>query len=90
MAEATCIVLRLRRTIVEDVYIGVPVTDAIMKPDPEPDGTYRIDFEAFIREGIRLAADPSAEWRHETEPHIEIHPTQCPVPEGRTVLDVHG
>jgi hypothetical protein len=86
----TCIVLRLRRVIVEDAYVGVPVSEAIMKREPEPDGTYRLDFDAFVREGIRLSADPRVDWRREDgEPPIEIHPTQGPVPDGRTVFDVH-
>jgi hypothetical protein len=86
----TCIVMRLRRVIVEDAYVGVPVTEAIMKPEPEPDGTYRIDFEAFTREAIRLGADAEVDWQREaTETTTAIHPMQGPVPEGRVVFDVH-
>ena len=84
--------MRLRRVIVEDAYVGVPVTEAIMKsePEPEPDGTYRIDFEAFTREAIRLAADATVDWRREdAEMRTDIHPTQGPVPDGRVVHDVH-
>jgi hypothetical protein len=88
-AGETCIVLRLRRVIVEDAYVGVPVSDAIMKREPEPDGTYRIDFEAFVREGVRLSADPRVDWRREDDVRTEIHPTQGPVPDGRVVFDVH-
>ncbi len=81
--------MRLRRVIVEDAYVGVPVTEAIMKPEPEPDGTYRIDFEAFQREAIRLSADANVDWRREDETRTDIHPMQGPVPEGRVVHDVH-
>ena len=87
----TCVVMRLRRVIVEDAYVGVPVTEAIMKPEPEPDGTYRIDFDAFKREAIRLSADANVDWRRETdvETRTDIHPMQGPVPDGRVVFDVH-
>jgi hypothetical protein len=84
----TCIVLRLRRVVVEDAYVAVPVTDAIMKAAPEPDGNYRIDFPAFVREAVRLSGEPGVDWRDE-ERNIEPHPTQQPVPEGRVVYDVH-
>ena len=90
MADETCIVLRLRRVIVEDAYIGVPVTDAIVKAEPEPDGSHRLDFDAFVREAIRLSADRRVDWRREDgEGRVEVHPTQGPVPDGRTVHDVH-
>jgi hypothetical protein len=83
-------VLRLRRVIVEDAYVGVPVSEAIMKREPEPDGTYRLDFDAFVREGVRLSADPRVDWRgEEVDARVEIHPTQGPVPDGRVVFDVH-
>jgi len=85
----TCIVMRLRRVIVEDAYVGVPLTEAIMKAEPEPDGSYRIDFEAFKREAIRLSADATVDWRREDDGQTDIHPTQGPVPEGRVVFDVH-
>ena len=85
----TCIVMRLRRVIVEDAYVGVPVTEAIMKAEPEPDGTYRIDFDAFKREAIRLSAHAKVDWRREDATTTDIHPTQGPVPEGRVVYDVH-
>jgi hypothetical protein len=59
------------------------------KREPEPDGTYRIDFEAFVREGVRLSADPRVDWKREGDARTEVHPTQGPVPDGRVVFDVH-
>ena len=87
-SEHTCIVLRLQRTIVEDAYVAVPMTSAIMKPEPEPDGTYRIDFDAFVREAIRLSEDETVDWAREQRT-VAPHPTQQPVPTGRRVFDVH-
>jgi hypothetical protein len=84
----TCAVIRLRRTTHEDAYVAVPLTDAVMRTEPEPDGTYRIDFEAFVREAVRLSATPGVDWRAEEE-SVAMHPLQGPVPEGRTVFDVH-
>lgn len=84
----TCIVLRLQRTIVQDAYIAVPVSDAIMKKEPEPDGSHRIDFEAFVREGIRLSQNDAVDWAVE-ESASAPHPVQQPVPADRRVFDVH-
>ena len=86
--EHTCIVFHLRRTIVEDAYVAVPITPAIMKKDPEPDGSFRIDFDAFVREAIRLAENYTVDWAPE-ELTVTPHPVQQPVPAGRRVFDVH-
>jgi hypothetical protein len=86
--EHTCIVLRLRRTIVEDAYVAVPVTDAIMNEQPEPDGSYRINFDAFVREAVRLSSSESVDWAIEEQTAV-AHPTQQPIPDGRRVFDVH-
>ena len=69
--------------------MNVPVSGAIMKREPEPDGTYRIDPDAFMREGIQLAANARVEWRREGASTIEPHPTQQPLPEGRVAFDIH-
>lgn len=88
MSEHTCISYRLRRTTHEDAYVAVPVTDAIMKKDPEADGSFRIDFDAFRREAIRLSEDPSVDWQVEGR-SLEPHPTQRAAPEGRVLFDIH-
>jgi hypothetical protein len=87
-AEHSCIVLRLRRTVVEDTYVAVPVTDAVMKKEPEPDGSFRIDFDAFVREAARLAEHDTVDWAVEQR-SVTAHPTQQPVPTDRRVFDVH-
>jgi hypothetical protein len=88
MAEQSTasILLRVRRVIVEDAYVKVAVTDTIMKQQLEPDGTRRIDVDAFVREGINLAWDPCVEWRRDAEPAVEPHPIQGPMPEDRVAF----
>lgn len=78
------IALRLRRIIYEDAYVAVPVTDAIMKQNP--DGTMEFDPDALTAEGIRIGQDARAEWQVEsivTEPH----PIQRAAPEERKTFD---
>lgn len=87
--EHTCIVFRVRRTIVEDAYVAVPMTAAIMKKEPEPDGSFRIDFDAFVREALRLSQNENVDWAVD-EQAVDGHPVQQPVPAGRRVLDVHS
>ena len=87
-ATPTCILLHVRRVSVEDAYVNVLVSGAIMKRQPEPDGTSRIDPDAFMREGIRFAADARVEWRREGEPTVEPHPLQRPLPDGRVAFGI--
>jgi len=87
-SEHTCIVLRLRRTTVEDAYVAVPITPTIMKKEAEPDGSFRVDFDAFVREALRLSQGESVDWGVE-EQTATPHPLQQPVPAGRRVLDIH-
>jgi hypothetical protein len=85
----TCIVLRLRRTVTEDAYVAVPISDAIMKDEPEADGTRRLDFDRFVAEAIRLSANEAVEWRAERPASVETNPIQQPVPPDRSVFDIH-
>ena len=80
------IALRLRRVTVEDAYVAVPVTQAIMKSEAESDGTFGIEWEALVAEAMRLGAREEAEWRVE-EITSSTHPTQKPCPDDRQVLD---
>jgi hypothetical protein len=88
MSGPTCVLLHLQRVIREDAFVNVAVTGATMKAEPEPDGTYRMDFGALVREAIRLSANAAVEWKTEGTV-IDVHPTQCPLPDGRRVFDVH-
>ena len=78
------IALRVRRVTYEDAYVAVPVTDKIMKK--KEDGTHDIDFEAFVKEAVRISKDKRVEWKVESST-TEAHPIQQPLPEGRKSLD---
>ncbi len=81
--DKTSIVLRVRRTIVQDAHISVPLSDFLLRAEPEPDGSRRLDFDAFVAEGLRLSNDPGVEWQEEHSETI-AHPMQGPVPANRT------
>ena len=78
----TSVVLRVRRTVVQDAYIAVPVSGS-MKAEPESDGSYRIDFDALVTVGVQLSHEPGVEWRDEQR-ETTMHPLQGPVPTERT------
>lgn len=78
------IALRLRRVTYEDAYIAVPVTDAVVRP--QPDGTFRIDPDALWAEGLRIGKDSRVEWQVESST-TEVHPIQNAAPENRKKLD---
>jgi len=80
------IALRFRRVTYEDAYVAVPVTGAVMKTQPEPDGSFRIDWDALTAAGLSLCTNPQVEWVQE-ESQIAIHPTQGPKPDNRKMLD---
>lgn len=76
---------RVRRVTIEDAFVAVPVTEAVLKE--QPDGSFRLDGEAVFRQATRIAADPRVPWQAES---IELvpHPTQSPRPEDRELFDV--
>jgi ribosomal protein S18 acetylase RimI-like enzyme len=76
--------LRVRRITYEDAYVAVAVTDDILRK--QDDGTFGIDFEAFVAEAIRISHHPDVEWQIEAS-QIEPHPTQGPKPEDRLSFD---
>jgi hypothetical protein len=80
------VLLRLRRITIEDAYIAVPVTDAVVKEIE--DGTFRIDSDALIAEGIKIGQDPRVDWQVELE-KTKMHPIQQPIPDGRKKLDTY-
>ena len=77
---------RLRRVTYEDAYIAVPATSKVVKVGP--DGSGSIDFEVLVAEAIRIGGDDRVEWKVE-ETRTEPHPTQGPLPEGRTCFDAY-
>lgn len=78
------IALHLRRTIHEDAFVAVPVTNAILRQNE--DGTASIDFEAFVAEAVRVSQNQGVDWQIESSA-TEPHPVQCPLPEGRKSFD---
>lgn len=71
------IVVSLQRVTTEYVHISVPVTSAMMKSEPEADGSYRVQSEALFAEAERLARDPNVAWQPDGEPRVGLHPTQA-------------
>jgi hypothetical protein len=78
--------LRVRRTVTEDAYVAVPVTEAIMKI--KEDGKLGIDMDKFVAEAIRISKDSRVEWKVE-ESKTEPHEIQQPLPEGRKSFDAY-
>jgi hypothetical protein len=77
-APASSIIVSVQRVTTEYVHISVPVTSAMMKSEPEADGTYRVSTEALFAEAERLAREPNVVWQPEGEPRVSIHPMQAP------------
>jgi len=67
------IAVRLRRTVVEEVHVLVPVTDAVVTDD-------HVDGDKLFAEAIRIGIAQPHEWRREGEPTVEVHPLQTPPP----------
>jgi hypothetical protein len=67
------VAVRLRRTVIEEVHVLVPVTDAVVTDD-------HLDGDKIFAEAIRIGATQPHAWRPEGEPTVEIHPLQTPPP----------
>ena len=78
MANGTAISVRLRRVITEEVHVAVEVRDDLMKPDAEPDGTFRIDVPRLFAEAERIGREQPLGWRTEGELVVEVHALQTP------------
>lgn len=86
MPDSYSIQLRVKRTTIEDAYVSVPVTQEIMKPQPDEKGNYSIDFDAFVKKGVELAANSQVDWKVE-KVNTAAHDVQQPLPDGRTTFD---
>ena len=75
--------LRLKRTIIEDCYVSVPVTNSIMTE--KENGSFGIDFEKFVKEAISISANQNVDWQIESS-IIEAHSTQAVKPEIRKLF----
>ncbi|MFJ9692856.1 hypothetical protein [Kitasatospora sp. NPDC101183] len=64
--------IRLQRTTVEEAYVFVPVTGAVMGAEPEDGGYRHLDPDKLLAAAIALGEAPDARWlpeRREVEPH---------------------
>jgi hypothetical protein len=84
--RSTSIMLHIRRTVVEDAFVAVPVTSRIMKE--ETDGTAGLDWDAFVAEAVRIGGDRRVEWQVESS-QMEPHPAQVPLPEDGHCFDAY-
>ncbi|EPD68820.1 hypothetical protein [Streptomyces sp. HGB0020] len=66
--------VRLRRTVVEERYVSVPITEALLQSDPDEDGARRLDPDKLVAAAIRLGQD-DADWRPEGR-EVTMHPIQ--------------
>ncbi|MFC9330675.1 hypothetical protein [Kitasatospora sp. NPDC057015] len=65
--------VRLQRTTVEEAYVSVPVTDAVMQEEPAEDGSHRLDTQALFAAAVELGR--GADWLPEGR-QVEVHPVQ--------------
>lgn len=68
------ITVRIRRTVVEEVHVLVPVTDDVVTDD-------HIDGAKVFAAAVELGRTQPLAWRREGEPIVEVHPIQTPPPE---------
>ena len=65
---------RLRRTVVEERYVSVLITDAVMAAEPDEDGARHLDSAKLVAAAIQLGQD-DADWLLE-EREVTLHPIQ--------------
>jgi hypothetical protein len=66
---------------VEEAYVSVPVTDAVLGP-PNEDGMRQTDGAAVLAAAVALGQE-HATWLPEVQ-EIDVHPIQKAPPEGAT------
>ena len=70
------IVVRVRRTVTEEIHVSVPITNDLIVD--EPDGSSHLDGGAVFATAVRLGQTAELAWRREGEPVVEVHPLQTP------------
>lgn len=65
--------VRLQRTTVEEAYVSVPVTDAVMLREPADDGSFRLDTDKLFAAAVELGSE--ADWLSEGQRTV-VHPIQ--------------
>ena len=68
--------IRLRRTMHEEAFVSVPVTDEIKQDTPDEQGRFSLDGKKVMDAAIRLGAAQGTRWIVDGEPVIELHPIQ--------------
>ena len=71
--ENYSISVRLQRTTVEEAYVAVPVTRAVMQDEPGEDGSYRLDGKKIFAAAVELGG--AADWLPEDQ-QVVVHPIQ--------------
>ncbi|HUQ08334.1 MAG TPA: hypothetical protein VM261_37845 [Kofleriaceae bacterium] len=70
--------VRIRRTVVEEIHVSVPVTDEMIIE--EEDGSSHLAPGRIFEEAVRIGHTQELAWRREGEALVEIHPLQTPPP----------
>ncbi|MEQ1873849.1 MAG: hypothetical protein ABL953_08990 [Ilumatobacteraceae bacterium] len=74
MSEPThSISVRLQRTIVEEGYVSVPVTEDLLQPEADAEGQRFLDGEKVFAAAVLI--EPSNGWLPEGS-QVGIHPIQ--------------
>jgi hypothetical protein len=68
------VVVRLRRTIVEEIHVSVPITDAVVTDD-------HLDGAKIFAAAVVLGQTAPQPWRRDGDARVEVHPMQTPPPE---------
>ena len=68
------IMVRIRRTVIEEIHVRVPVNEAVVTDD-------HVDGAKVFAAAIELGKTEPLAWRREGEPTVEVHPLQTPPPE---------
>jgi len=68
------IMVRIRRTVVEEIHVPVPVTEDVVTDD-------HVDGGKVFAAAIAIGKTRELAWRREGEPTVEVHPIQTTPPE---------
>jgi hypothetical protein len=73
---AYSIKVRLQRVSIEEAFVSVGVSDAVLEPDPSDPEKLRISGEKLLRAAIELGKLPTTTWTTEGESTVSLHPIQ--------------
>jgi len=72
----TSILIRLRRVTTEDGYVFVPLTDAVLDPDPENPTMRKINSKKAMEVAIKESRRQPVVWEQDGDVIVEPHPIQ--------------